>query len=52
LFDDIFSELDEQRKKYLINELSRGYQAIITDTSNNPHLENMPDFKKIEIIRK
>ncbi len=51
LLDDIFSELDERRRRYLINELNKGFQAIITDTDYNERLGNFPDFQKIEIIR-
>jgi len=52
LFDDIFSELDDIRKKFLINELNKGFQAIITDTSYNVNLDCLQNFQKIEIIRK
>ena len=52
LFDDIFSELDDIRKKFLINELNKGFQAILTDTAYNANLDCLQNFKKIEIVRK
>jgi len=49
LLDDIFSELDERRQKYLIQELSRGFQTIITDTTFHPSLNLLTNFRKIAL---
>lgn len=43
LLDDVFSELDETRSKFLLENLS-DYQTIITAT-NTKSLENVPADK-------
>jgi DNA replication and repair protein RecF len=52
LLDDVFSELDEQRRSYLINTLT-DYQAIITTTDadtasklGSSHIINTTEFSK------
>ncbi|HPP86577.1 MAG TPA: DNA replication and repair protein RecF [bacterium] len=49
LLDDIFSELDDKRRQYLINELNSGFQSIITDIDFNEHLQKFSNFQKIEL---
>ncbi len=50
LLDDVFSELDEKRRTYLVKRL-KGYQSIITTTEEGALGESLKDYNLIEIGR-
>ncbi|UNC90614.1 DNA replication/repair protein RecF [Candidatus Contubernalis alkaliaceticus] len=41
LLDDVFSELDDSRKSFLVQEIKKGIQTFITGTMNEQRLKNV-----------
>lgn len=51
LLDDVFSELDQTRRTFLMAKL-QDYQSVVTSTEADPHLAKMKDVQMIETKRK